>query len=87
MALSEKELIAVTFIAVTALAKRLTGEDLLVTIEGEDGRTRTISGSDGHITWVSDHKKVEVSDEVIQEARLKPPHVLLQAQHAPRQCL
>ena len=81
MALSEKELAAATFIAVTALAKRLTGADICVTLEGQDGRVRSLIGSDGHVTWIergADLAAHEVDPEVLVAARQRRPRVLQQ---------
>lgn len=46
MPLSDRELTLATFLAVTALAKRLTGEDMSVTIQGQDGLTHRLKGDD-----------------------------------------
>lgn len=69
MSLTDRELIAATFIAVAALAKRLTGADLCVTIGGIDGGVHSLTGNNPQVTWVENGEAVSASPEAILAAR------------------
>ena len=78
MALSQRDFNAAMFLAVTALARRLTGEDLCITLSCEDGNVHTITGDARFETWLHDGQST-VSHEVTREAREMPPLVVSQA--------
>jgi hypothetical protein len=78
MAMTQKDFNAAMFLAVTALAKRLTGDDLCITLSCEDGEVRSITGDARFETWLSDEQS-KVAREVTREARERPPLVSSQA--------
>lgn len=85
MAITEKELNAATFLAVAALAKRLTGADICVTIKSEDGHIRSLVGNNDQVTWFENGSRGSVSPEVIQAAREMLPFGAEQVSDVPQQ--
>jgi hypothetical protein len=78
MAISQRDFNAAIFLAITALSRRITGEDLCITLSCEDGEVRTITGDSRFETWLLDGGAT-VSSAVTQEAQERPPVVVGQA--------
>ena len=81
MALSQRDFNAAMFLAITALAKRLTGESLCISLSCEDGNVHTITGDDRFETWLPSDRHT-VPYEVTREAQEWPPEVVWQARDA-----
>lgn len=78
MALSDRELTLATFLAVAALAKRLTGESLCVTLPGADGHIHSITGDKELVTWHQGESAPRVSVETLAAAKQLRHSVVLQ---------
>lgn len=73
MAISEKEMAAVSFVALAALAKRLTGADLVVTLKDSNGTVFSLRGDEGSVSWIEPGCPAQVRAETVEAARSVPP--------------
>lgn len=79
LGLPPSKVAAATFLALCALAKRLTGEELCIGIAGLGDQPATIiTGVTGRVTWVSDRPSEKQSISVDREARRKRPYAVSQ---------
>ena len=85
MPMSERELTIATFLAVTALAKRVTGENLSITIKCMDGHIRSLTCDDESATWYDDRVEDPISSETLRVASTKHPDRLVEVTAAPRE--
>lgn len=72
MGIETGDLIAATFVAVAALAKRLTGADMLVTIKDADGTVWTLKEDDGAVIWIEPGQPLIGSQAAVDKASSEP---------------
>jgi len=84
MAISAKDFAAATFIAVAAIAKRVTGADIFVTLRGIDGCARSLTGNEAAVTWLEPGAPREPSSEALAAASRMRHEEFVREHVAPR---
>lgn len=72
--MTEKQLLAATFLAIVGLAEKLTGKKMSITVVDNDGNVETVCGAEYCVTW-TDEGPETIDRATLAAVRREPPEV------------